>query len=162
MSKDVAEVVARHMGGKMNCAQAVLSVYGKHFGLPEEIAVKVAVGLGGGMGCMGKTCGAVTGAFLVLGLTYEMNQPDSRNEIYALVREFTAKFKARHDSISCSELLGYDMSTTEGMNAIREKKLTSIICPKLDQSAAEILEEMLAGYLDRRGPKINQTVRQAL
>ncbi len=143
MSKDTAQVVALHKEGGLNCSQAMLCVYGKYFGLPEETAIKVATALGGGMGGMGKTCGAVTGAYLVLGLLYEVDNPGSRSDIYALVREFTDKFIACNGSISCSELLGYDMSTPAGLAAIREKKLTSIICPRLDQSAAEIIEEIL-------------------
>ncbi|SMD13069.1 C-GCAxxG-C-C family protein [Sporomusa malonica] len=147
MSKDALQVVALHSEGGINCSQAMLSVYGKYFGMPKELAIKVAAAFGGGMGGMGKTCGAVTGAFLVLGLTYEIGNPQSRSEIYGLVKEFTKRFIDLHGSISCTELLGYDMSTEEGMKTIKEKGLTKNICPGLDQSAAEILEELLAGKL---------------
>jgi hypothetical protein len=40
-------------------------------------------------------------------------------------------------------LLGVDISTHEGMEAAIEKNLFREICPKLVQSAAEIIEEML-------------------
>jgi C_GCAxxG_C_C family probable redox protein len=97
---------------------------------------------------MGKTCGSVTGAFLVFGLTYEIDNPQkSRGEVYSLVKEFTRRFIARHGSISCTELLGYDMGTEEGMRMIREQKLTKSICPGIDQSAAELVEDLLAGKL---------------
>lgn len=144
MSKDAVQVATLHSDGGINCSQAMLSVYGKYFGMPGEWAIKVATGLGGGMGGMGKTCGSVTGAFLVLGLTYDNDNPKSRGEVYGLVKEFTKRFIARHGSISCSELLGYDMGTEEGMKIIREKKVTKSICPQIDQSAAEILEELLS------------------
>lgn len=147
MSKDALQVANLHSEGGINCSQAMLSVYGKYFGMPEEWAIKVATALGGGMGGMGKTCGAVTGAFLVLGLTYDNNNPQSMREVYGLVKEFTKKFISRHGSISCSELLGYDMGTEEGMKMIREKKVAKSICPQLDQSAAEILEELLVEKL---------------
>ncbi|MDF2570363.1 MAG: hypothetical protein K0R55_1967 [Sporomusa sp.] len=39
------------------------------------------------------------------------------------------------------------MGTEEGMKTIKEKMLTKSICPGLDQSAAEILEELLAGKM---------------
>lgn len=150
MSGDVKQVVALHQGGKVNCSQAILSVYGKHFGLPEELAIKVATGLGRGFGNLGKTCGAVTGAFMVLGLTYEADNPSSRGEVYSLVQEFAKRFTARHGSIVCSELLGYDVSTEAGRNMVREKKLGSLVCLKLDQSAAEIVEELLVEKLPQR------------
>ena len=53
-----------------SCAQAVLSAYGPQYGLDRELALKVAGAFGGGMGHMGQVCGAVTGAFMVIGLKY--------------------------------------------------------------------------------------------
>jgi C_GCAxxG_C_C family probable redox protein len=147
VTDDPARVAALHQQGGMNCSQAMLCVYGKYFAIPEETALKVAAAFGGGMGAMGKTCGAVTGAFMVLGLGGDPDSPDFRKEVYALVREFSRRFISRHGSISCSDLLGYDFSTEEGASAIREKKLTAIICPGLDRSAAEIVEELLGEKL---------------
>lgn len=150
MSKDAVLVATLHSEGRINCSQAMLSVYGKYFGVPEELTIKVATALGGGMGGMGKTCGAVTGAFLVFGLTYEFENPQkSRSEVYGLVKEFTKRFIARYGSISCAELLGHDMGTEDGMKIIREQKLTKSICPGIDQSAAELVEELLAGRLPK-------------
>ena len=52
------------------CSQAILSTYGLQFGLDQELALKLASPFGGGMGSLGNTCGAVTGAILVIGLKY--------------------------------------------------------------------------------------------
>lgn len=147
MSKDAERVIELHQTGGLNCAQAMLSVYGKYFGLPEQTAIKIAAAFGGGMGGMGKTCGAVTGAFLILGLTYEIGNPAAKTDVYKLVREFSQKFIERHGSIECSELLGFDISTADGLNMIREKKLIATLCPRLEQSAAELIEELLADKL---------------
>ncbi len=147
MSSDAERVAAMHMEGKGTCAQAMLSVYGKYFGVPEELAMKVAAGLGGGMGGMGKTCGAVTGAFLVLGLTFDRGNPGAKGEVYGLVKEFTKRFIARHGSISCADLLGYDMGTEEGLKKIREQGLFQTVCPAVDRSAGEIVEALLAGRM---------------
>jgi C_GCAxxG_C_C family probable redox protein len=144
ISEDAQRVADLHQNSGLNCSQAMLSVYGKKFDLPEQTAIKVASAFGAGMGGMGNVCGAVTGAFLVLGLTYEIGNPTARQDIYHLVQEVARRFTARHGSISCNELLGFDISTAEGLKTIREKKLTSTICPLLDSSAAAILEELLA------------------
>jgi C_GCAxxG_C_C family probable redox protein len=53
-----------------SCSQAVLSTYGPKFELDPELALKVSGAFGAGMGRMGETCGAVTGAFMVIGLKY--------------------------------------------------------------------------------------------
>ena len=50
-----------------NCSQAVLAAYGEQFELKQELALRVAGAFGGGMGRMGETCGAVTGAIMVRG-----------------------------------------------------------------------------------------------
>ena len=36
----------------------------------REMALKVSGAFGGGMGHLGETCGAVTGAFMLIGLKY--------------------------------------------------------------------------------------------
>lgn len=144
MSQDTDRVVALHLDGKANCAQAMLMVYGKYYGVSEELAMKLAAGFGGGMGGMGKTCGALSGAIAVLGLTYEMGNPAAKASVYSLVKELTKRFTDRHGSVICNELLGHDISTPDGIQMIREKKLFSTVCPMVDRSAAEILEELLA------------------
>lgn len=147
MMKDVQEVVRLHREGCANCAQAVLSVYGEYFGLAPEQARAVACGFGGGMGGMGGTCGAVTGAYMALGLTYDAADADSRTKVYGLVQELTRRFAARHGSVVCRELLGVDLATPEGKKAFRERDMLAAICLRLDASAAEILEELLANRL---------------
>ncbi len=68
MSAKSVEAVERFKKG-FNCSQAVLGSFSKQFGLDCDKASKVATGFGSGMR-MGGTCGAATGAFMVLGLKY--------------------------------------------------------------------------------------------
>lgn len=129
-----------------NCSQAVLSAYCGEFGMDREQALKVAGAFGAGMGRMCETCGAVTGAFMVIGLKYgkvKVEDEPAKEKAYALVREFAGEFKAKNGSIVCRELLGCDMSTPEGMKFAKEHRLHSTICPKLVRDAAEILDTLL-------------------
>jgi C_GCAxxG_C_C family probable redox protein len=129
-----------------SCSQAVLSTYGPQFGLDPELALKVSGAFGGGMGQMGETCGAVTGAFMVIGLKYgktRVEDEETKKRAYRLVNEFVAKFKARNGSIICKELLGCDISTPAGMKTAKEKKLFATLCPTFVHDAAEIIEEIL-------------------
>jgi C_GCAxxG_C_C family probable redox protein len=130
-----------------NCAQSVLATCGPELGLDRETALRVAGGLGGGMGRLGEVCGAVTGAFLAIGLKHGKSHPEdseseTKEKAYALVYEFADRFRTRHGSILCRELLGCDISTPEGSAQAREKGLFSDLCPMLVQSAVEILEQM--------------------
>ena len=128
------------------CGQAVLSAYGEELGLTRDLAFKVACAFGGGMARMGSTCGAVTGAFMVIGLKYgrtKVEDTDAREKTYALVKEFVKRFESQHGSIVCNDLLGEDISTPEGSRIAREKKLFLTMCPKFVKDAAEIIEEIL-------------------
>ena len=129
-----------------SCAQAVFSAYGPQYGLDRELALKVAGAFGGGMGHMGHVCGAVTGAFMVIGLKYGKTRPEdneTRDKAYSLVQEFTRRFESRNGSIVCRELLGHDISTPAALEMAREKGLFENLCPRLVQDAAEIIEEIL-------------------
>lgn len=129
-----------------NCSQAVFSTYSDQFGLDQETALKVSCPFGGGMGRMGETCGAVTGAFMLIGLKYgKYLQEDNlgKEKTYALVKEFTDKFTALHGSIKCKELLKYDMSNPDELKLIKEKGLWDSLCPLYVGSASKIIEEIL-------------------
>ena len=140
------ELAVSCFGEGFSCSQAVLSTYATQFGLNREIALKIAEAFGGGMGHMGEACGAVTGAFMVIGLRYGRTiagDRQSQDKTDILVNEFVNRFKSRNTSIVCKELLGCDLSTPEGTNMAKEKNLFATICPKFVQDAAEIIEQIL-------------------
>jgi C_GCAxxG_C_C family probable redox protein len=108
-----------------SCSEAVLLSYGPQLGLDQALAFKIASGFGGGMGFLGETCGAVTAAYMVIGLKYGGNSVKdtySRELIYQSVADFADFFKARNGSTYCRDLIdGIDMSSIEGRKHIREK-----------------------------------------
>lgn len=129
-----------------NCAQAVLAAYAPELELDSQAALKIATGFGGGMGRMGEVCGAVTGAFMVIGLKYgffEPGQGDAREKTYALVNEFSEKFRELHRTIICRDLVGCDISNPEERKKVAEQGVFDELCPKLVYDAARILEELL-------------------
>jgi len=128
-----------------SCSQAVLGTYCERFGLDKKQAYKLSSGFGGGMH-LDQACGAVTGAFMVIGLKYGRIRADdveAKMKTARMVTEFAKKFKARHGSISCTELIGCNISTLEGFEEAKKKDLFKQVCPKYVISAAEILDEML-------------------
>lgn len=129
-----------------SCSQAVLSAYSDMHGLNRELALKISQPFGGGIAHMGEICGAVTGAFLVIGLKHgriKAEDIEAKEKTYELVLEFVKRFKSLHGSINCTELLGYDLGSPEGMKLAEEKELFTTVCPKLVQNAAEIIEQIL-------------------
>ena len=129
-----------------SCSQSVLSVFAPELGLEEKTALKVAGGFGGGMGRMALTCGAVTGAYMVIGLKHGSTHPaekEAKQKTQERVRQFRAKFEERNRSCICRDLLGCDISTKEGIEEATRRGLIQTVCPKLVGDAVEILEEIL-------------------
>ncbi|MCL2589065.1 MAG: C-GCAxxG-C-C family protein [Oscillospiraceae bacterium] len=127
----------------LNCAQAVFSTHGDRPGLDTETALKIASGFGSGMGRLCETCGAVTGAYMAIGLRFGHSSADdleAKIKTYGLVQEFSRRFKERNQSTLCEELLGFNMNTTD-KEMVRQR--VKIVCPKLVKDSAEILEELL-------------------
>ena len=138
----INEAVACFQDG-FNCSQAVVSTYCEQFGLDKETALKVSCGFGGGMGRLGEVCGAVTGAYMIIGLKYgQYNLKDTaaKDKTYETVREFTRLFEEKNNTTICRKLLGIDIANTEKKAAVERIKS---ICPKFVQDSAEILEEIL-------------------
>lgn len=128
------------------CSQAVVAAFAAKLGYSPEVTMKAAAGFGGGMGRQAQTCGAVTGACLVIGLRYGSTNPadgDAKEMTYHTVREFCRQFRERNQTLQCRELLGCDISTPEGLAQAREKKLFATQCPKFVGEAADILEQLV-------------------
>lgn len=137
------ETAIHFFRNKYNCSQAVLAAFAPDFGLDAETAFRVAQGFGAGMGRMGETCGAVAGAFMVLGLMYERADPETKEKVYAMVQQFAREFRRRNGTIACRALLGVDLGTPEGQQEARDQNLFVTRCEKFVIDAAEILEGML-------------------
>jgi C_GCAxxG_C_C family probable redox protein len=129
-----------------SCSQAVTAVFAEDHGLPVATAFRLAQGFGGGMARLAETCGAVTGAIMVVGLKHGRTRPEdeaAKERTYALVQELVRRFRARHGALACRELLGCDVGTAEGRKLVAEGKLHDHLCPLLIASAVEILEDIL-------------------
>ena len=113
-------VEKKHCG--LNCAQAVLCTYADLAGIDEETAIRLAAPFGAGMGNMEGTCGAITGAGLVLGLVSQ--GPATRQ-----MRQIMNKFQERNGATQCKLLKGVGTG-----KVLRE-------CSDCVADAAEFLEE---------------------
>ena len=126
-----------------NCAQSIFSAFAGHFGVSSEFALRLAAPFGGGMAREGEACGALTGALMILGLQYAQDRPEDKDRIYGIAREFMAHFQQQHGAIRCSELLGHDISTPEGLQAARDENVFASVCPSLINETAKALIRFL-------------------
>ncbi len=105
--------------------------------------MKVGYAFGGGMGMMGETCGAVTGAFIILGLKFgasDAKDKAAKARTYELVKGFAREFEARNGSVICRDLLGFDIGCRE--NNSDSSRTINERCPAFIRSSVEILGDI--------------------
>ncbi len=144
MSK--AEEANKQFEKGFSCAPSVLSTYSEQFGLEKELALKIACGFAGGIGRTGRTCGAVTGAVMVIGLKHgqaDVANEESRQETHKLVKDFINRFTALHGSIECRQLIGYDLSNPAEFELARKSEVVEKKCRGFVYDAAYVLEDVL-------------------
>jgi C_GCAxxG_C_C family probable redox protein len=144
---DRTETAIRLFDEEFACSQSVFAAFADPAEMPRETALRVSSGFGGGLGRSGETCGAVAGAVMARGLRHcgvpAEADPLGKQQAYPPVQEFLARFKARHGTIVCRELLGCDLGVPEELQRARDQGLFKSRCPAFVRTAAEILEELI-------------------
>lgn len=84
-----------------NCAQAVIATYADMVGITEQQAMNLGNAFGSGMGNMEGTCGALTGAAIIVGLATG-DKLRSRKVMTKIMTEF----QERNGATQCKQLKG--------------------------------------------------------
>ena len=140
-----ADAVALFQRG-LNCTQSILLVFAKDFALDMNIAARISQGFGAGMGRSDEMCGSLSGAIMVIGLRYGGISPDdkaAKEKTYAMVAKFLKEFKARHSSVLCTDLLGYNLSDPQQYAAAVTHKVAKEKCPADIRAAVELVEALI-------------------
>lgn len=126
-----------------SCSQAILMAWARECGLDSDTAKKIAATFGGGMGRLRKTCGSLTGAFMVLGLKYGNTEPKdlkTKFNSYFLTRLLAERFAGIHGSTECAELLSCHVTDSQ----VKKRQHHQKICRQLVRDAALLLAEITA------------------
>ena len=133
-----------------HCSQSLFGAFADDLGLDLKTAFKISTCFGGGMR-QGGTCGCITAALLVLGMTLGFYDAQDRElEMYGnkKTEEFIRRFTERMEGcVNCRDILGKDISKPEEMAIIRKEGLILKKCPRAINISIEILEEMLADHI---------------
>ena len=123
------------------CSQAVALAFADVAGMDEAILKKITLPFGGGFGRQRLVCGAVSGMCAIAGLVLAGEEPTNDNKLatYAVIRELCDKFKEKHNTLICEELLAGKVISHEPGKPNP--------CEELVASAVEILET----YLTEKG-----------
>ncbi len=129
-----------------NCTQSILSVFAPDFGLDRDMARRISQGFGAGMGRTDNICGSLSAAIIVIGLRYRGIRADdvaAKEKTYAVVGEFLREFKARHGSIACTDLLGYNLSDPQQFADAKTHEVARERCSTFIRTAVELVQTLL-------------------
>ena len=141
------EVCQLFMAG-IDCSQVVTGACAEKMGMTKEQARKMSACFGGGMMC-GETCGAVTGALMVLGMAFghsEENDGDQKGIMAGKVAEFKKRFSGKKILLPILCRRGsWDIDNFKPgeMDKVLEKGLMFDLCPQIVLDVLSILEELV-------------------
>jgi C_GCAxxG_C_C family probable redox protein len=133
--------------GNYNCAQSVFASFAEELGIGTDECLKIATAFGGGIARNQLTCGAVTGALMVLGMKYGKGHDDpdeKKQDTYQKANDFLEAFKKLHGSVNCLDLLnGLHMNDPDEKAEIDRQNLFSVNCEAYVRSAVILTETIL-------------------
>jgi C_GCAxxG_C_C family probable redox protein len=142
----IEEKAIRTFRSGLNCAQAVITAYSEEMKFDNNLALSVSVGFGGGMGRLQKTCGAVTGSFMVLGIhncKKLSDNKDRKEATYSMIQKFSQEFKLINGTTDCLELLKCDLKTEEGNIFAKENNLFGTVCEKCISDSVRTINKLI-------------------
>jgi C_GCAxxG_C_C family probable redox protein len=143
-SKDELAVESFRSG--LNCSQSVVMAYAEEMNFDRNLALSISCGFGGGMGRLQETCGAATGAFMVMGIHYCRMYSDNKERketTYAAIQKFSKEFTVLHGTMNCMELINVDLKTEDGHRILKESNLSENVCEKCILDSIKITENIL-------------------
>ena len=130
-----------------NCSQAIVLAFADLVPMDESTLLKMASSFGGGMGRLREVCGSVSGMFMIAGLLYGYDGPETgevKAEHYARIQELAKRFEEKHGTIICREMLGLSVHHDSPVPEARTKEYyQKRPCPEIIGDAAEILEQFI-------------------
>jgi C_GCAxxG_C_C family probable redox protein len=148
MTYDHADKACELFAGGLNCAQSIFVAFCDVTGMDRDLAVRLSSSFGGGMGRMREVCGTCSAMFMVAGILYgpgENFTHEEKSEHYSLIQELAARFREKHDTIICRELLKELAVTSTPEPEKRTEQYYKVRpCVRFVRTAAEILDSYLS------------------
>ncbi len=127
------------------CAESVLQAVAESQGIQSELIPRIATGFCSGVSRTGRTCGAVSGGIMAIGLAAGRDLPAGSIEpCYALTQKLIDLFEAQFGSVDCRQLIGCDLATEEGQRFFMENRLIER-CYDFAGAAADMAVSLIKG-----------------
>lgn len=147
------QIAVQYFESGYNCAQSVFLTYSDVFELDLNMAKKMSVSFGGGVGRMREMCGTVSAMAMLAGFKYpvlDQKDQEARTKNYAMVQKMADLFREKHGSIICRDLLpaaeAYQTAPAPSLRTIEYYAKRS--CSRYVEAAVRIAGRMLKNELD--------------
>jgi C_GCAxxG_C_C family probable redox protein len=126
-----------------NCCESVVLAVCDYAGIDKEMPLKIATPFGSGMSKNSSNCGALSAAFIAMGMTKgRSNNEDSRDPSYVPSDILFNKFKEKYKTVTCGDITCLNMKDPEVMAQNKERLHKEICGPIVRQVTDWILQEM--------------------
>ena len=133
-----------------NCSQAIVLAFADMLPVDRTLLLRLASSFGGGMGRLREVCGSVSGMFMIAGLLYGYDGPETgqaKKDHYARIQELGGQFEKMNGSYICRVLLGLDAGhDAPAPEARTDQYYKKRPCVSLVGDAADILERYITEH----------------
>ena len=127
--------------GRLTCGEAIVAAGGEALGVDLGVAQEAALGLAGGVGLQGGTCGCLTGAALVLSQAVARRERDRytrKKKTFAAMAAVHRQFQQQCGATTCRQLTRTALDSPDGLRKFAARQRTQV-CGKCVEAAARLL-----------------------
>jgi len=144
---DAGRNAREYLASGYNCAQSVLKAVLEEKGIFFDEAMSLSSGFGGGIAGEGRTCRAVSGAIMAIGVLDVLHREDvvqAKKRTYKISSVLIERLKEKLETTQCYELIGVDMKDPEAKKAANERGVFSDQCSEFVATAARSVLDLFS------------------
>lgn len=137
------ERAAAYFVSGFNCAESVLKALADEWGLDAGAVPAAATAFGGGLGAHGKTCGAIVGALIALGLTAghrDASDTSTKERVISDAHAFVARAANEFGWTDCHDLTGVPQESRKQRQRVSQETRARVCVPVVRRTVGMALE----------------------
>lgn len=136
------------MAAGLTCSEAILQAGCEALGIADPLLPGIALGLGGGVGQQGATCGILTGAALCVSAAVAHTMPEAdyavrKRRVMAATAHVMHAFQTEFQHTDCRRICGIDLHAPTTSAKAKATLRTRVCDPRL-MACARVLAHVLA------------------
>ena len=146
------------------CAQCVVAAVMDVFDIDAPAAFRATTGFSGGMGCTGRTCGALSGGIISIGLIVGRDRDNMKDpkrlrwENFALVKDLIERYEASYDTLECRKVQERVVGIGVDFHGRVHKPMAKVLLKELEQFDLMFVEEPVLSWLHAPGTDFDRAI----